>query len=195
MLPTEKIDKAVEILKTGGIILHPTDTIWGLGCDPFNEKAIQKIQQIKKRPADQPFILLVHSIEMLKKYVLAIHPRVETLLSLHERPLTIVYPKVQGLNPPLVNKKGQGAFRIVNSGVCHDLLKKWNAPLLSTSANVHGEDTPTHFGEISSSIIRGSDFTFPFSREEKNGLQQIPSTIATFDEKNGDLEFLRSTTL
>jgi L-threonylcarbamoyladenylate synthase len=186
-----KIDQAVSTLKSGGVILHPTDTIWGLACDPFNENAIAKVQQIKQRPQEQPFILLVSSIEILKEYVDNIHPRIETLLSLHERPLTIIYPNVKMLKPPLTNEKGGAAIRIVSKGPCKELLDSWGAPLLSTSANIHGSPTPAHFGEISSEIIRQSDFTFPFERSEKTAKMQKTSAIAKYHPKTGELDFIR----
>lgn len=192
MLQTEKIAKAVEALENGGLILHPTDTVWGIACDPFNPEAVSKVQELKNRPDNQPFILLVHSLDQLKIYVPSIHPRVETLLSLHQRPLTIVYPGVVGLDKPLVNEKGEAAFRIVSSGSCHEIIRSFGKPLLSTSANIHGQPTPNHFGEITSDIIRGCDYTYPCDRDDKNGRDQSPSIIATFNEKNGELEFLRS---
>jgi len=192
MLLSESIVKAVEVLNEGGVILHPTDTVWGIGCDPFNEDAIKRVQKLKNRPDEQPFILLVHSLEKLREYVPLIHPRIETLLSLHQRPLTIVYPDAENLAPPLVNKKGEVAMRIVKTGPCHSILKTFDKPMLSTSANTHGNPTPSFFGEVTSDIIRGCDFTFPCDKNEKNGREQVPSVIATYNEKNGELEFIRS---
>jgi L-threonylcarbamoyladenylate synthase len=192
MLPKESIVKAVEILKKGGLILHPTDTVWGIGCDPFNEEAVMRVQKLKNRPEDLPFILLVHSIEKLREYVPKIHPRVETLLSLHQRPLTIVYPDVLEFEPPLTNEAGEAAIRIVKTGFCHAILESYDQPMLSTSANIHGNPTPSFFGEITSDIIKGCDFTFPCDKNEKNGREQVPSVIATYNEKNGELEFIRS---
>ncbi len=186
-----KIEQAINTLKDGGVILHPTDTVWGIACDPFNENAITKVQQIKERSQDQPFLLMVSSIEVLKEYVDSIHPRVETLLSLHNRPLTIIYPKAKNLKPPLVNDKGGVAIRIVKSGSCKKLLEAWGGPLLSTSANVHGDPTPNHFGEISSQVIRQSDFTFPIDKSEKSGKAQAPSAIAKYHPKTGELDFIR----
>ena len=186
-----KIEQAVNVLKKGGVILHPTDTVWGLACDPFNENAIAKVQQIKQRPEKQPFILLVSSIEQLKEYVTNIHPRIETLLSLHQRPLTIIYPKVIKLQPPLTNEKGGAAIRVVPAGVCHELLKAWDGALLSTSANIHGSPTPTHFGEISSEVFRYIDFVFPFDKSDKSGKTQKASAIAIYHPKTGELDFIR----
>lgn len=191
MLLKDQFEQAEKILKNGGLILHPTDTVWGIGCDPFNQNAVKRVQEIKNRSDDHPFILLVHSIEILKEYVKNIHPRIETLLSLHNRPLTIVYPEVINLEKPFINESGGAAFRVVQSGLCHDLLIKLNQPLLSTSANLHGEKTPSHFGEISSDVIKACDYIFPFSRDEKNNAEQNPSPIATYNPKNGDLEFIR----
>ena len=191
MLLEKPIEQAINTLKSGGILLHPTDTVWGIACDPFNREAVEKVRKIKNKPEKHPFILLTHSLEIIKKYVENIHPRIETLLSLHQRPLTIIYPGSESLEPPLVNDDGGVAIRLVKSGVCSEILEAFGQPLLSTSANLHGDKTPGHFGEISSDIIKSCDYVFPFSRDEKNNGLQKPSPIATYNPKNGDLEFIR----
>jgi len=97
MFGKDNLEKIVDVLTTGGLVLYPTDTIWGIGCDATQQEAVQKIFDLKKRPNDKPFVLLVDSIEMLKNYVEHIHPRIETLLMYHTKPLTVVYDQAKNL--------------------------------------------------------------------------------------------------
>jgi L-threonylcarbamoyladenylate synthase len=179
---------AVSTLEKGGIVLHPTDTIWGLGCDAFNEKAIEKIYKLKKRPLSSPLIVLVESLEMLKLYAPRIHPRVETLLSLHMKPLTIVYPNVKGFPDILYSEKKTVAIRVVQDAFCQAMIREFGKPIVSTSANLTGEPWPRGFGEINSEIIKGVNYVVRHRREEK--VTGTPSVIATYNSK-GNLSFLR----
>ena len=186
---TEDIEKAIETVVEGGIILYPTDTIWGLGCDATNEKSVERIYRIKKRDLSKPLICLVSSIAMLKKYVRRVHPRVETLLSYHERPLTIVYPHAQGLPPILCGDDGTIAIRLVQEPFCQALIEQADKPLVSTSANVAGEPFPSKFGEISSNVIKSADYVCKYRRDDIT--PSPPSVVARYDSK-GQLDFIRT---
>lgn len=168
-------------------MLYPTDTIWGLGCSMKSESACQKISTLKKRPSGQSFILLVSDIDHLKQYV-TIHPRIETLLSYLERPLTIVYEKHHGIPAHCVAPDGSIAIRVVQDEFCQTLIKTLGYPITSTSANLHGTTSPKHFGEISSEVITGCDFVFNYRRHHE--FTGEPSPIASFDKK-GRLHFIR----
>jgi len=183
----EAID-AARALARGEIVLYPTDTIWGLGCDARNEQSITKLYQIKNRPASQPMIVLVESIEMLKQFVPRIHPRVETLLTMHFQPLTIVYPGVTGLPQILYSEKKTIAIRVVQDAFCQTMIRELGAPIVSTSANTSGEPWPKGFGEISSEILTAADYVVRHRRDEKHTGE--PSVIATYNSK-GMLQFLR----
>ncbi len=183
-----ELPAAVSALEKGGIVLHPTDTIWGLGCDAMNEKAIEKIYKLKKRPTSSPLIVLVSSIEMLKLFAPRIHPRVETLLSMHVQPLTVIYPNVKGLPDILYSEKKTVAIRVVQDAFCQALIQQFGNPIVSTSANFSGEPWPKGFGEINSEIIKASNYVVRHRREEK--VTGAPSVIATFNSK-GNLSFLR----
>lgn len=183
-----ELPEAVATLEKGGVILYPTDTIWGLGCDALNEKAIEKIYKIKKRPPTSPFIVLVDSIEMLKHYAPRVHPRVETLLSMHRQPLTIIYPDVKGLPRILYSDKKTVAIRVVLDPFCQALVQQFGRPIVSTSANASGHPWPKGFGEISSEIIKAVNYVVRHRREEK--VTGAPSVIATYNSK-GNLTFLR----
>lgn len=182
------LDQAVVILREGGVLLYPADTIWGIGCDATSQEAIQKVFEIKGRDYHKPLILLVSSISQLYKVVPTVHPRIETLLAFHERPLTVIYPAVHPTYQHLAAKDGSIGVRIVKSGFCRDLIEAFGHPLVSTSANLSGEPSPTKFGSISTEIINRVDHAVPAFTEK--GLTGIPSVIARYDA-NGELEFLR----
>lgn len=183
-----EIADVVDVLNKGGVILYPTDTIWGLGCDAMDEKAIATIYQIKQRSADLPLVVLVDSIEMLKAYVPKIHPRVETLLTMHHKPLTIIYSGVKEFPPVLYGNKKTVAIRVVQDAFCQEMIRMFGRPIVSTSANISGEPWPQGFGEISSEIIKASNYVVRYRRDEKQTGE--PSVIASYNSK-GVLNFLR----
>jgi L-threonylcarbamoyladenylate synthase len=183
-----EIPDVVETLQKGAIVLYPTDTIWGLGCDALNEKAIDKIYKIKKRPQSAPLIVLVDGVEMLKEYVPRLHPRIETLLSVHSKPLTIVYSGVKGLPGVLYSPKKTVGIRVTSDPFCQEMIRHFGRPVISTSANVSGQPWPKGFGEISSEIIRASSYVVRHRREEKQTGE--PSVVASYNSK-GMLQFIR----
>lgn len=183
-----EIPDVVDALKRGEVILYPTDTIWGLGCDATNEKAVLRVFRIKHRPTDQPLIILVDSIEMLKDYASKIHPRVETLLSMHHKPLTVIYPSAANLPAAVSGGKKTIAIRVVNEPFCQEMIRQLGRPVVSTSANVSGTPWPKGFGEISSEVLKAVQYVVRYRRDEKETGE--PSVIATFNSK-GTLDFLR----
>lgn len=192
MMYRESIQKVIEhavfILRSGGVILYPADTIWGIGCDAADTDAIQKVYNIKSRNPANPLIVLVSDLDQLYEVAASVHPRIDTLLHYHERPLTVIYPAVRDSFEHLAAKDGSIAVRVVKSGFCHELISDYGHPLVSTSANLSGEETPVHFGSISSQILSKVDFALPaFTEKDITG---TPSVIARYDE-NGELDFLR----
>ena len=182
------IEHAVFILRQGGIILYPADTIWGIGCDPTNEAAISRIFELKGRPPEKSLIILVSDIEKVYEVAASVHPRVDTLLHYHERPLTVIYPKATKAYKHLAAKDGSIGVRVVKFGFCHELLMQYGQPLVSTSANISGEPSTTSFGTISSQIINKVDYALStFTEKDMTG---TPSVIAKYDE-HGELDFLR----
>jgi len=188
MLEKDNIDAVADILLDGGVICYPTDTVWGIGCDATNVEAIQKVNQLKRRPSGKGYVLLVDSIAMLKRYVVELHPRIETLLEYHSRPLTIIYPKAKNLPDEVCGKDGSVAIRVAQCAFCKTLIKTINAPIVSTSANLANKPFPKTFGEISSEIIEKVDYIAKERRWDKTNGQ--PSTIAFVNDK-GILEFIR----
>jgi len=175
-------------LSEGKIILTPTDTIWGLSCDAHNEEAIDKIYQIKGRSFTKPLITLVSDVDMLKRYVPDIHPRIETLHNYHRRPLTIVYEDVDGLPQILGSEYGTFAIRIVHEGICHEIIKHFDRAITSTSANFSGMDHPKFFDEIIPAIIQQVDYTVFEGRNNRSDAE--PSVVAKINEE-GELDILR----
>jgi L-threonylcarbamoyladenylate synthase len=184
----EAIRQACEVLARGGIILYPADTIWGIGCDATDAGAIRRLEAIKERGPGKGWITLVHSLEQLYDVVARIHPRVDTLLHHHERPLTVIYPEARPAYRHLTAEDGSLAVRVVRPGFCKDLLEAYGRPLVSTSANLSGMPAPTAFGGISTEIIRQADYSVPaYFDKDMTGMASV---IARYDPQ-GDLEFLR----
>ncbi len=176
-------------LNNGGLIIFPTDTIWGIGCRIDKLDSIKRIFAIKKRDFNKPFPIIVDSVEMLKQYVEDIHPRVETLLNLHAHPLTVVYPKAKNITAPVAHETGSVAIRIVKDPFCNALIKETGIPLVATSANFSGEPFPNNFSEIDVNLLELVDLVVDHRQNEKS--KGKPSVIASYDDK-GELEFLRT---
>jgi len=183
----DNIQNIIEVLSAGKIILYPTDTIWGLGCDVNCVDAIYKIYSIKQRPLDKPFIVLVSDIKMLKNYIEELHPRIETLLLYHKRPLTIIYKQAKNV-PDILTKNGGIAIRIVKDPVIALLIKEYGRAIVSTSANISNNPFPENFKKISSIIKESVDYTFKYRQNDTRPHNQ--SVIASFN-KNGKLKFFR----
>ena len=184
----DDISEISRLLLEGGIICYPTDTIWGVGCDATNPAAIERVTLLKGRAPEKGYVLLVADIEMLKRYVPKVHPRLETLLSFHQRPLTIIYDRSTGL--PAVAKAPDGtvAIRVVQDEFCRELITHIDRPLLSSSANKSGQSYPPTYGSISSEILGGVDYVVKYRQDSKE--QHEPSSIAKLD-RHMELEFLR----
>lgn len=192
-LPTTSLTEVqftylVDGILNGDTFLFPTDTIWGIGCDATNTTAVQRIYDLKRRIPEKPYVLLVSSIEMLKKYVYQIHPRIETLLLFHKRPLSVVYPGAINLPPISIAEDGSVAIRVVQDQFCRKLINAVGRPLVATSANISNQPFPGNFGEISSEILSGVDQVVKLRQDEKK--VNNPSVLITID-KRGEIVFLR----
>ena len=151
------MEKLLETLKSGGTILYPTDTIWGIGCDATNVQAIQKIFDIKKRDENKSFIILVETVKRLQDLVDV--PEVAwDIIDLSEKPVTIIYEKAEGLPKELLAEDGSIGIRLIKDDFCKRLITKMNRPLVSTSANFSGEKSPMKFSDISAEIKNAVDF-------------------------------------
>ncbi len=177
-----------DILIENKIILSPTDTVWGLGCSAYSKIAVDKIYDIKNRDADKPLILLVHNIQLLKQYIKEIHPRIETLIHFHQRPLSVIYEANENLPTYLTSDYNTVAIRVTKHPLLVDLISALGHPLVSTSANIQGEPAPQLFSQVESNVIEKVDYVFNEGRQLKE--TNPPSMLIKFDE-DGELIFLR----
>lgn len=155
----------IDILKNGGTILYPTDTIWGIGCDATNVEAINKIFEIKKRDKNKSMIILVESEKRLQDLV-DVPEMAWEIIDLSEKPVTIVYDNPRGLPKELLAEDGSIGIRLVKDDFCKKLISKLNRPLVSTSANFSGEKSPLKFADINPEIIDLVDFVVEEQREK-----------------------------
>lgn len=149
--------QALEVLQSGGTILYPTDTIWGIGCDATNPEAIQKIFDIKKREKNKSLIILVESEKRLQDLV-EVPEMAWQIIDLSEKPVTIVYENPKNLPKELFAQDGSVGIRIVKNDYCKKLISKLNKPLVSTSANLSGQKSPMKFSDISDEIKQSVDY-------------------------------------
>lgn len=162
----EDIRNALDTLKKGGVILYPTDTIWGLGCDATNPEAIKKIFEIKRRQAQKSMILLVDSIATAERFTENIPEAAEQLIDVAVQPLTIIYDHGRNVAHNAMAKDGTVAIRITGERFTNTLCKRLRVPLVSTSANVSGNPAPTNFSEIPEEIIQAADYVVKFRQND-----------------------------
>lgn len=176
------IEEAVNTIKKGGVILYPTDTIWGLGCDATNPIAIKKVYEIKQREESKALITLVSDKKMLYKYTNYI-PN----FNLTNKPTTIIYPNVVGLSKNLLPEDGSAAIRIPKDLFCIQLIQTFGKAIVSTSANISGKESPKQFLDISNHIKNNVDYIVNLRKNEK---MEKPSSIIKLEE-NGKIKKLR----
>jgi L-threonylcarbamoyladenylate synthase len=184
----DEVAKAFKIIQDGGIILYPTDTIWGIGCDATNTEAVQKIYRLKQRDEAKSMIILLDNDNKLQSYVAEVPDIAYDLIEFAENPLTLVMPGAKNVSPALINKDGSIAIRIVKNQFCEQLIQRMRKPLVSTSANISGKASPQYFSQVDQEIIDGVDYVVDIdqhSMEIKN-----PSTIMRL-EPGGKFEFIR----
>ena len=161
-----EINKALQVLKNGGLILYPTDTVWGIGCDASNLEAVKKIYKLKQREDSKALICLVADDRMLNKYVKKVPEAAYSIFEVSENPVTIIYDDAQNLAPNLIAEDNTIAIRIPDDEFCYQLSRKLNGALVSTSANISGFPTPKSFKEIPEAILKGVDYVVNLHREK-----------------------------
>ena len=185
---TEEIKKSVEVLRSGGVILYPTDTIWGLGCDATNEAAVKKVYDIKQRTETKSMLVLIDSPAKLQAYVTEIPEMAWELIELTTNPLTIVYPGARNLAPNLIGDDQTIGIRVTEEPFSKKLCEMFRKPIVSTSANVSGTKSPAFFGEIAGEIIQAVDYVVNFRRDEKTPAKA--SSIIMLGVKN-EIQIIR----
>jgi L-threonylcarbamoyladenylate synthase len=181
------IDRCLEVLKSGGVILYPTDTVWGLGCDATNAAAVRKIFTIKKRAESKSMIVLLADERDLLQYVTAPDPEIFNYLDNVHKPTTVIYNDVIGLADEVMNTDGSVGMRIVKDDFCRHLIKRFRKPIVSTSANISGESAPRIFSEVDNVIKGAVDYKVQWRQTDNEAKQ--PSAVVRW--KNGAVEVLR----
>lgn len=182
------IVNCLEVLKRGGLILYPTDTVWGIGCDATNGLAVEKIYQLKKRPDNKSMIVLVTDERDILHYVAAPDLSVFDYLEETKKPTTVIFENALGLADNLVAKDGSIAIRICNEVFCKALIKRFRKPIVSTSANISDQPTPKSFKEIKEEIKTGVDYIVQYRQDDETIAE--PSSVIRWNSK-GEVEILR----
>ena len=177
----------IAYLTSGKVIVYPTDTIWGVGCDATNKEAVEKVFKIKNRPDSKSLIILVDGMEMLQKYVRHIPKEVLKYLEVTSKPTTVIYNDPKGLAPNVIATDNTVAIRIVKQDFCKALIKKFSKPIVSTSANFSGTPSPSNFDEIDPLLLKQVDYivNLPEAKSKKTASQIIKLNNL------GEIQFLR----
>ena len=182
-----ELDRALKVLLREQTILYPTDTVWGIGCDATSEHAVSKIFKIKNRANSKSLVILVNSPEMLQNYIENVPEKVMAVLSKTTKPTTVIYKNPKNLAKNVIADDQTVAIRIVRDDFCESLIRKFDKPIVSTSANISGDTTPKSFKDISKPILHSVDYIVNLPAvESKNSASQI---IKLNDL--GEIEFLR----
>jgi len=184
----DEIARALKVLQDGGIILYPTDTIWGIGCDAGNEDAVKKIYALKQREESKSMIVLLDNDNKLQGYVSEVPDIAYDLIQYAEHPLTLVMPGAKNLAKNLIAADGSVGLRVTQHPFCQQLIQRLRKPLVSTSANISGQPSPKNFNGISAEIMDGVDYVVDL--EQYDLTEKRPSTIMRL-EPDGRFEFIR----
>lgn len=184
----EEIKKACQVMREGGVILYPTDTIWGIGCDATNEEAVRRVYEIKRRADSKAMLVLVDSAVKVDFYVQDVPEVAWDLIELADKPLTIIYSGARNLAPNLLAEDGSVGIRVTGEEFSKLLCQQFRKAIVSTSANVSGQPSPQNFSEISDEIKAAVDYIVDYRREET--AQARPSSIIKLD-KGGVIKIIR----
>ncbi len=185
----EDIQAALDVLRKGGVILYPTDTIWGLGCDATNPDAVQKIYEIKKRSDNKSMIILVDHPGRISSYIDEVPEIAFEVIELAESPLTVILEGAKNLASNVVNQEDRSVgIRVVNEPFCQQLIQQFKRPIVSTSANISGEPSPAIFDEIEPGIMASVSYVVKYRQGDH--LKSKPSGIIKIG-KNGSVKVIR----
>ena len=172
-----EVNESLGVIKRGGLLLYPTDTVWGIGCDATNADAIDKVYALKKRKESKALICLVNDHQMIKSYIPKIS--IDQLSYLNsENPTTVIFQNSVGISEKALGEKKSIAMRIPKHDFCHQLITKFGKPIISTSANVSNKPSPSNFYQIENEILDGVDYVVNLEREK---LSKATSRIIKID--------------
>ncbi|KIO44557.1 L-threonylcarbamoyladenylate synthase [Sanguibacteroides justesenii] len=183
----EEVKKACEVLKNGGVILYPTDTIWGIGCDATNDEAVKRVYELKKREDSKALLVLLDDLGKLASYV-DVPDITYDLLEAADRPMTVIYPHAKNLAKGLVSADGTIGIRITKEIFSRMLVARFRKPIVSTSANISGDPSPKCFADISDEVKKSVDYVVDFRQEETTN--PAPSSIVKLG-LGGEIQIIR----
>ena len=184
----DDIKAALEVLQKGGVILYPTDTIWGLGCDACNEDAVKRIYAIKNRHDSKSMLVLMENAALIERYVKEVPEIAYNLIELTDKPLTIIYDGAKNLAENLIAEDGSIGIRITTEAFSSELIKRFKRPVVSTSANVSGKPSPACFDEIGKEIIDAVDYVVKYRQDDIQ--KAVPSSILKLGV-GGEIKIIR----
>lgn len=184
----EDLKTALAVLQKGGVILYPTDTIWGLGCDACNEEAVKRIYDIKNRVDSKSMLVLMENAALLERYVDEVPEIAFDLIELTDKPLTIIYDGAKNLAKNLIAEDGSIGIRLTTEQFSSDLIRRFKRPIVSTSANISGKPSPDSFSEISQEIMDSVDFVVKYRRDDNQ--KAGPSSIIKLGS-GGQIKIIR----
>ncbi len=185
----EDIQKAVQVLRQGGLILYPTDTIWGIGCDAANADAVRRVYELKQREDSKAMICLVDSADRMQRYLRQVPDVAWDLVEFTESPLTLILDCAVNLAPNLIAEDGSIGMRVTKEKISQELCYRFQKAIVSTSANLSGEPSPANFSEISEEIIQGVDYVMKSRQNDTSKAK--PSKIIKLGI-NGELKIIRN---
>lgn len=184
----QEIKKALEVLRAGGTILYPTDTIWGLGCDATNSEAVEKIYKIKQREDNKKMLVLLDNVAVIERYVHQVPEIAYDLVDLASKPLTIIYSGAKNIAKNLLGENDSIGIRVTKEEFSSRLIGQFKKPIVSTSANIHGEPFPAHFSEIAQEVIDAVDYVVKWRQDEV--ADSVPSSIIQLGTR-GEVKVIR----
>ena len=184
----EDIKAALQVLQKGGVILYPTDTIWGIGCDACNEEAVKKVYAIKNRVDSKSMLVLMENASLIDRYVMEVPDIAFDLIELTDKPLTIIFDGARSLAKNLIADDGSVGIRITTEKFSSELIRRFKRPIVSTSANLSGKPSPACFNEIDQEIIDAVDYVVKFRQDDTQ--KAIPSSIMKLG-RGGEIKIIR----
>jgi len=184
----DDLTRALDTLRKGGVIIYPTDTIWGIGCDATNTEAVARVYQMKQRDDSHSMLVLLDDVSYLSFYVKEVPAIAYDIVGVADTPLTIVYDGARNLASNLIASDGSIGIRIVQDAFCADLIRRFRKPIVSTSANISGKPSPQRFDDIDPRLLEQANYVVQWRQDDLSGSK--PSSIIKLDSK-GHIKILR----
>lgn len=184
----EDIKAALEVLQKGGVIIYPTDTIWGIGCDAVNDEAVKRVYEIKKRVDSKSMLVLMENAALLDRYVDEVPEIAFDLIEVSDKPLTIIFDGAKNLAKNLLAEDGSIGIRITTEEFSSALIRRFKRPIVSTSANISGKPSPACFDEIEQEVLDAVDYVVKFRQEDRQ--KAAPSSIIKLG-RSGEIKIIR----